>query len=99
MRILKYLKYKDSQQSGSASSSSVIAGGGGSSLADSWFYMDENQVVHCAYDFAGDKEVSASGAASAPATTQQIKESLSEITASSSAAEIAEALIAIRESL
>ena len=106
MKIVKYSRAKEeyissgsytgSESSGSGSGSS---GSGSSSLVNDWFYIDTQGVVHCRYNFAGDGEVSASTVASSPNNIQQIKQTLSEITSSSTTAEIAEALIALRSIL
>lgn len=84
MKIAKYSKTKsESASSGSSSSSSgggISGGGAGSIVTNNWFYLDENNIVHCRYDFAGDGEVSAySDSSTGPSTLYRIKSKLAEI--------------------
>lgn len=85
MKIVKFSQKKSSgtssSSSGSSSSGSGSSSGGGSSIVtNDWFYIDDNNIVHCKYDFAGDGEVSAySDSSAGPSTLYQIKSKLGEI--------------------
>lgn len=101
MRTVKRNISKTAEQYAGSSSNIEISGGSGGALADQWFYMDSSTgVVHCRYNFAGDGEISAMAPLADPnGILAQMKQTLADLTAASTTAEIAEALVALKEIL
>lgn len=95
---MKVIKYSVDKKQGTTAAS----GGGGSTVINTgvqlpdWFYYD-GANVHCRYNFVGDLEVSAYAAGTDK--IQSIVSALSGITENSTTAQIAQALIAVRDAL